>query len=150
MDEVSVSDYITRLFYSSKCRMDIQSYRIWLVDSIYLFKAWNHTGYGMNIMGNRPISQIPLYIRQISHDAQFCNINMPTSLTKWCIVLYEIGRLYGIGTLWDLCKTIAVGYSLQLLPQRQKLNSPICLGTGSCSIHLPHWVVDRVSRRKIF
>ena len=39
---------------------------------------------------NKPISQIPQSIRQISHNASFL-------LTKWCIVRYETGAL------WDLC-----------------------------------------------
>ena len=35
---------------------------------------------------NRPVSQIPLCIRHISHNAPFCNRNVHISVTKWCIV----------------------------------------------------------------
>ena len=46
---------------------------------------------------SRPISQIPLCIRQISHNASFSNWNMHTSARKWCIAGC------GTGTLWELC-----------------------------------------------
>ena len=44
---------------------------------------------------NRPISQIPQCIKQLSHNAPFCNI-VHISVTKWCIVGY------GTDALWDL------------------------------------------------
>ena len=46
---------------------------------------------------NRPSSQIPQCIRQISHDVPFHNRNVHLSVTKWCIVEYRAG------VLWDLC-----------------------------------------------
>ena len=44
---------------------------------------------------NRPISQIPQCIKQLSHNAPFCNI-VHISVTKW----YIVG--YGTDALWDL------------------------------------------------
>ena len=42
---------------------------------------------------NRPISQVPQCIDQISHNAPFCNINVHTkSCIVWC----------GTSVLWDL------------------------------------------------
>ena len=46
---------------------------------------------------NRSISQVSQCIRQMSHNAPFCNRNVHISVTKWCIVGY------GTGALWDLC-----------------------------------------------
>ena len=42
-------------------------------------------------------------IRQIYHNASFCNRNVHNSVTKWCIVGFDTGAL------WDLCnKSIAI------------------------------------------
>ena len=43
---------------------------------------------------NRPISQILQCIRQISHNAVFCNRNVHISVTKYCIVEYLTGALW--------------------------------------------------------
>ena len=59
-----------------------------------------------------PISQIPLCIWQISHNAPFCNRNVHISVTKWCIVGY------GTGALWDLYNRsiLSLWYEHVLLP----------------------------------
>ena len=41
----------------------------------------------------RPTSQIRQCIRQISHDAPFCNRNVHISVAKWCIMGYRTGSL---------------------------------------------------------
>ena len=58
---------------------------------------------------NRPISQIPQCIRQLSHYALFCNRNngnVHISVTEWCIMGY------GTGALWDLCNRSIECFSL--------------------------------------
>ena len=45
------------------------------------------------------MSQILQCIRQISHNAPFCNRNVHISVTKRCIVGYRTGAL------WDLCES---------------------------------------------
>ena len=54
--------------------------------------------YGFLSISNRPITQILQCIRQISHNAPFCNRNVHVhiSVTKFCIVGY------GTDALWDL------------------------------------------------
>ena len=69
------------------------------------FVAWQHRAITWpnvdlsSVRSNRLISQIPRCIRQLSHNATFCNMctRVHISVTKWCIVGY------GTASLWDLC-----------------------------------------------
>ena len=58
---------------------------------------------------NRPMSQIPQCMRQISHNAPFYNRNVQVhiSVIKWCILGYRAG------TLWDQCnRSVNHGWKL--------------------------------------
>ena len=57
---------------------------------------------------NRPISQYPRCICQISHSASFCSRNVHISVTKWCIVVC------GTCALWDLCNWSTLGFGIHL------------------------------------
>ena len=74
----------------SKWQLSVQSV-------IKISSKWQHFRFSEdNSPNNRPSSQIPQCIRQISHNAPFCNRNVHISVSSWCIVGY------GTGALWEL------------------------------------------------